>query len=88
MINQQKQHNNNISGTVIAEVAGVVAIAGAAVAATLALKDKKTRERIKEATGNIKDQAIGYMKHMQDQGQDKKSEVEEKVEKVVNAVKE
>lgn len=77
MINQKKQ-NNNVSGMIIAEVAGAAVIAGAAVAATLALKDEKTREKIKNVAGNIKDQAVGYIKNIQDQAQDKKSEVEEK----------
>lgn len=89
MVDQKKQkENKNISGTVMAEIAGAVAIAGAAFATTMVLKDEKTREKIKEVAGNIKDQAVGYVKNIQSQAQDKKSEVEEKVQKVVDSAKE
>jgi hypothetical protein len=52
--------NTNMVGTVAAGMAGAAVIAGAAVAATIALKDEKTREKIKNVLIDAKDQAIDY----------------------------
>ncbi|MDP3987754.1 MAG: hypothetical protein Q8P80_01275 [Candidatus Levybacteria bacterium] len=60
--NKKKQNNNkNTVGSVVVGVAGAVAIAGVAVAATMALKDKKSREKVKKVLINVKDQAIDYV---------------------------
>jgi len=51
---QKKQdENKNIIGSVVAGVAGAVAVA-----ATMALKDEKTRKKLKKVLINVKDQAI------------------------------
>jgi hypothetical protein len=60
-INQKKSVNNkNVVGSVMVGVAGAAVIAGAAVAATMAMKDDKTREKVKKALIKAKDQAIDY----------------------------
>lgn len=51
----------NTISSVAAGVAGATVIAGAAIATTVALKDKKTREKIKNVLINAKDQAIDYV---------------------------
>lgn len=58
---QKRDNNKNATSTIVTEVAGAVAIAGAAVAATMALKDKKTRERVKQVMTDVRDQAIDYI---------------------------
>lgn len=59
---QKKQTDNrNRIGSVTAGVVGAAVIAGAAVATTMALKDEKTRKRIKSALVDVKDQAIDYI---------------------------
>jgi hypothetical protein len=61
-INQKKSVNNkNVMGSVMVGVAGAAVIAGAAVAATMALKDEKTREKVKKVLIKAKDQAIEYV---------------------------
>lgn len=59
--NQKKQDHNKNIGSVVAGVAGAVAVAGVAVAATMALRDEKTREKAKKVLINVKDQAIDYV---------------------------
>lgn len=62
--NQKKQGDNkNTIDPVVAGIAKAVAIAGVAVA--IALKDKKTREKIKKSFISIKDQAIDYVKTLE-----------------------
>ena len=64
---QKKQNNKHLStGSVIAGIAGAVAVTGVAVAATIALKDKKTRDKVKNALSGVKDQAMDYMEDAQD----------------------
>lgn len=58
---QKKQDHNKNIGSVVAGVAGAVAVAGVAVAATMALRDEKTREKAKKVLTNVKDQAIDYV---------------------------
>ena len=78
-ITHQKQHKNkkNSMGVLAAGVAGAVALAGVAVAATIALKDDKTRKKVKEAISDIKDQALNYAEKLQ-----KDPQVAEGVEKI------
>ncbi len=60
-IHQKKQEDNkNIIGSVVAGVAGAVAIASI-VAATMALKDEKTRKNVKNVLIDMKDHAIDYV---------------------------
>lgn len=58
---KKKQNNKNTIGSVVTGVAGAAAIAGVTVAATMALKDKKSREKVKKMLINVKDQAIDYV---------------------------
>lgn len=61
-IYQKKQdENKNTINSVIAGVAGAAAIAGAAVGAAMALKDEKTREKVRKVLISVKDQAINYV---------------------------
>lgn len=61
-IQRKKQNDNkNTMGSVVAGVAGAVAIASVAVAATMALKDEKTRKKTKKVFIDVKDQAINYI---------------------------
>ena len=66
-ITHQRQHKNkkNAIGVLAAGVAGAVAIAGVAVAATIALKDEKTRKKVKEVLIDVKDQALDYAEKLQ-----------------------
>lgn len=60
--NQKKQvDDKNTIGSVVAGVTGAVVIAGVAVAATIALKDGKTRKMVKKVLTDAKDQAIDYV---------------------------
>lgn len=60
-IPQKKQNKNkNTIGSVVAGVVGAVAIAGVT-AATMALRDEKTRKKVKKVLVNVKDQAIDYV---------------------------
>lgn len=61
-INKKMQNDNkNVIGAVVAGVTGAAAIAGVAVAATIALKDEKTRGKVKKMLINAKDQVIDYV---------------------------
>lgn len=57
---QKKQDDKNTIGSVVAGIAGVAAVAGVAIAATMALKDEKSREKVKNVLINAKDQAREY----------------------------
>lgn len=60
--NQEKQADDkNAINSVAAGIVGAVAIAGVAVAATIALKDQKTRDKVKKVLINAKDRAIDYV---------------------------
>lgn len=83
----KKQDNKNTIGSVAVKVAEAVVIAGVAVAATIALKDEKTRKKVKKALVNVKDQAIGYVEDMQNKAQDKKGKVEKKLVKGKEQIK-
>lgn len=62
-VNPNKQVNNkNIIRSVVAGLAGAVAITGVAIAATVALKDERTRKKVKKTLINIKDQATEHVK--------------------------
>lgn len=65
MGNMIKKNNKSRLGSVVAGVAGAVAVAGVTVAATIALKDKKTREKVKKAFTNIKNQAMDYVETLE-----------------------
>ncbi len=65
--NQKKQDDNkNTVSPIITSVAGAVAIAGVAVAATMALRDEKTRKKVKKVLTNVKDQAIDYVESLKE----------------------
>jgi len=62
-ITHQKQQRNkkNAIGVLAAGVAGAVALAGVAVAATAVLQDEKNRKKVKDALLTMKDQAKDYV---------------------------
>lgn len=63
---------------VVMAVTGAVIGAGIAVAGVgaVALKDEKNRQKVKEALGSAKDQAVDYIEDVQKQIHDKKVAVE------------
>ena len=73
---KNKQNNNRSTGSIVAGVAGAVAVIGVAVATAVALKDKKTTEKVKKAFNSIKNQAIDYIYALE-----KKSTVKEEFPK-------
>lgn len=84
--NKKKQNNKkNTVGSVVAGVAGAVAIAGVAVAATIALKDKKSREKVKKVLVNVKDQAMDYVETLKKEPNVK--ETTNKVKKIAKDTK-
>lgn len=94
--NQKKHNNKNIVGSVAAGVAGAVAIAGVAVAATMVLTDEKTRKKVNKAITDVKDQAMEYVdalktgeKSVKENGSVKKPAkvVTKKLEKKITEVK-
>ncbi len=93
--NQKKQdkRKGNINPVAVA-ITGAVIGAGVAVAGAVILKDKKNREKVKQAFTNVKDQAVEYIEDMQKEAKDKKGKVEkklaegkEKVGKITSSVK-
>jgi hypothetical protein len=61
-IRQKKQNDNkNRIRSIVAGMAGAAAITGAAVAATIALKDEKTRKKLENVLVNAKDKVIDYI---------------------------
>lgn len=69
---KQKDKKNIINSVVgFAGVAtAVVAMAGVAVVATMELKDKKNRVKVKKMLVNVKDQAIGYVDTLKSESND------------------
>lgn len=76
--NKQDEGKGGVN-PVTAIITGVVIGAGVAVIGTIALKDKKNREKVKEALSSVKDKAVCYMEDMQKQAQDKKDEMEKEL---------
>lgn len=84
-VKKEKKGTNPVA----AVVAGAVVGAGLAVAGSVLLKDKKSRDKVKKVLDNVKDQAKGYIDTVQKQVEEKKDVVEKKVEvgkKVVKKV--
>lgn len=67
---KKKQDNKNIIGSVVTKVVGAAAIAGVAVAATMALKDEKTRKKVKKVLINVRDQAIDRVETLKTESND------------------
>ena len=59
--NTQQNKNNNTLGSVITGAVEVAAIAGVAVAATMALKDEKSRRKTGKMLNNAKDKTVKYI---------------------------
>lgn len=57
----KNDNNKNVIGAVVAGVTGIAAIAGVAVAATMAMKDEKTRKKVRSALVKAKDEAIEFV---------------------------
>lgn len=58
-IAQQRSRQNKSSFGAFA--AGLVAVTGVAVATTIALKDKKTRDKVKNVLRDLKDQTLDFI---------------------------
>lgn len=94
MTNQNNKKKDEVKSSfnpIVAAVTGAVVGASVAVVGAVALTDKKNREKVKEVLTNVKDQAAGYIHDVQEQVQDKKVDIEEKlsegkkkVQKLVN----
>ena len=82
--------NNNQNGhtkvnPIAAAVAGAVVTAG--IAGAVALKDKKTRDKVKKVLATAKNQAIGYMKKLPKATEEKKSDLKKNLPEVKKEVK-
>lgn len=93
MVNTVQKNKKSGFGGVVAGVAGAVAVAGVAVAAAIALKDKKTREKVKRTLVAVKDQAMNYVETLENKPEAKKiisdvKKVSKKVVKTAPGVKE
>lgn len=77
--------NKNAIGSVVSGVAGAAVIAGVAVAATMALQDKKTREKVKKVLMNARDQTVDYIETLKTQSND--GEVAHVVKKIEDKIK-
>lgn len=85
-INQKKNENNKAIKSVAAGVAGALAVAGVAVAATMAMKDEKTREKVKKVLIDVKDKAIEYIDTLKTEPGNKKET--NSIKKIATSIKE
>lgn len=60
-ISKRKDYNKNTVEYMAAGVTGAAVIAGVAVAATMALKNEKTRKRVAKVLINAKNQVMDYV---------------------------
>lgn len=65
-MHKKQQDNKNTKGTIIAGIAGAV-VAGVAVAATMVMKDEKTKKKVEKILTNIKDQAMDYVDQLKEE---------------------
>jgi hypothetical protein len=71
IIHRKKQvDSKNAIGSIVAGVAGAVAIAGAAVVTTMALKDEKSRKKTRKMLIDAKDQALDYVETLKIESND------------------
>lgn len=61
--NKNKDRDKKGISPIMAGVTGAVMGAGVAVAATQALKDKKTRSKLKQTISAVKDQTLSYVEN-------------------------
>lgn len=76
MINQDKKNEEdkrNSINQVTAAITGAVVGAGIAVAGAVVMSDKKNREKVEKVLSNAKDQAINYVKDIQNSAENKKN---------------
>lgn len=83
-MSNQKEKNEKMKSakSVVAAVTVAAVGAGIAVAAALALNNKKNRTQVKKVLTNVKDQAGDYIDGMQNKTQDKAAEVDKKLSRV------
>ncbi len=65
MANMNQRKNKSRLGTVVRGVAGAVAVAGVAVAVTRALKNRKTRDKVKKTATYVRRKAMKYVKALE-----------------------
>lgn len=61
IVKRHKKDNKKKIGTFVAGAAGVVAVAGVAVAGAMVLRDGKNRAKVRKILTDAKDQAIDYV---------------------------
>ena len=79
---QDKKTTHHGVNPVMAGVAGAVAGAGLAVAASTALKDEKNRQKVKQVLSNIKDHAQEYVADAEVNLKAKEEEAKKAVKKI------
>jgi len=79
MTNSKQKKRSSFS--VIAGITGAVVGAGAAVAGTIALKDKKNRDKVNKVINDVKNQAVGYAEKMQKEISNSKEKIEKNINK-------
>ncbi len=85
-INPKRQDENKKGfNPVVAGMAGAVAGAGVAVAATMTLKNPEGRKKVRKVLSNVRDQAMDYVSNMR--SQPKVSNGVSKVKKVMRDAK-
>ena len=80
MSNQNKQNDDKGGiNPVVAVITGAVIGAGVAVAGSVALKNEKNRNKVKDVINSAKNQAVSYMDGMQNKAEDKIIKEEKKL---------
>ena len=85
---QQKKHEGKTGfDLAAAAITGAIVGTGVAIAGAIALKDKKTRDKVKLAITGVKNQAVRYAKEMQKELKNEKSPVNKNLSAVSKRVK-
>lgn len=80
MLSQKKQdEEKNGINPVVAVITGAVIGAGVAVAGSVALKEEKNRDKVREMLSSAKNQAVSYVDGMQNKAQDKIGKAEKEL---------
>lgn len=75
ILNQAKQNEKETGiSPITAAITGAIIGAGIAIAGTVALENKKNRNKVKQVFINMRDQAVDYMEKMQKKAKSKKND--------------
>lgn len=83
--NHNKKQDESVISSIVTKVAGAAVVAGVAVAATVVLQDKKTREKVKKVLVNAKDQAVEHVEMLKAESKD--SQASDTVKSIVKDTK-